>query len=98
MRTSALRDLLVETPALSQLGRKLVPSFVRERLKRRWRIGERPRLSPEGRMRLIRIFDEDLAILGSWLGVGLDCENFDRVTRCGALRLDGWAGTDPPAE
>ena len=39
------------------------------------------------------LFDEDLALLGHWLGVELDCENFDRITSDPEL---AWTASAPP--
>jgi hypothetical protein len=42
-------------------------------------MSERPVLSPESRAKLIELFDEDLAQLGAWTGLQLDCESFSRI-------------------
>lgn len=81
MRKSAWRDLLVNAPVLSTLRRTLVPQGVRDWIKGFWRMKERPQLSPESEARLRETFDADLAVLGSWLGMDLNCENFKAVAR-----------------
>ena len=79
LRRTPLRDFLVNTPMLKTLRRTLVPRSVRERVKRLWSIGDRPVLSPAMRMRLERIYDEDLARLGDRLGVQLSCATWGAV-------------------
>jgi hypothetical protein len=59
----------------------MLPRNWSESLKHFWRAGiEPPILQPELIARLRDIFDADLAQLGSWLGVTLDCENFHDTT------------------
>lgn len=77
MRTSAWRDALVENPLLQSLRRNLVPKSFRTWVRSLWTMQERPQLSPEQTQYLEKVFDEDLAILGQWLGVELCCENYE---------------------
>jgi hypothetical protein len=87
LRTSAVRDALVGAPILSSLRRKLLPRPWAERLKRFWRINIDPPSVPlELECRLRAVFDEDLARLGSWLGLRLDCESFHQVARTATPR------------
>ena len=81
LQVNPLRDFLVDLPILSTIRKRLVPQSVRNRIKRRWQMTERPTLSPESKVKLEAIFNEDLALLGSWTGVQLDCDNFKAVTR-----------------
>jgi hypothetical protein len=39
---------------------------------------ERPELSPATRQWVEAVFNQDLQILGSWLGVDLDCQSFKK--------------------
>jgi hypothetical protein len=96
MRRSAMRDRVLGVGGLARLRRHLVPRKLSERIKGLWRIGDRPRLSPESRRRLAAVFDEDLASLGSWLGVDLRCENFDQLTRSGQLRWTAATAAEGP--
>jgi hypothetical protein len=84
LRTSALRDAVVASPALTFLRRALVPKRVRDLVKRAWQMRERPELSARRRAELARTFDADLAKLGRWLGVALDSANFAEVARATA--------------
>lgn len=76
LRKSALRDALVDSPLLTALRRRLVPRAVRDWVKGAWQMRERPELSDSARVALAREFDADLAELGAWLGLPLDCERF----------------------
>ena len=50
-------------------------------MKRRWRVEGRPGLSPATEARVRRIFDEDLAVLGPWLGLQLTSATFKQVAK-----------------
>jgi hypothetical protein len=43
-------------------------------------MNQRPVLDESNVTRLESIFDEDLRILSRWLGVNLNCKNFDEKT------------------
>ena len=94
LRKSAVRDAALGLPGMAALRRTLVPAGVRDRIKRRWMMTERPSLSDDARRRVEAVFDEDLAELGSWLGVDLRCDNFDEATRDTAHE---WRSTEAPA-
>jgi hypothetical protein len=77
MRESPLRDALINLPGLRAARRALVPQGWRDRVKKWWTMKHRPTLSDASLQRLRAIFDEDLALLGSWLGYDeLNCERF----------------------
>lgn len=86
LRKAPLRDAIVNAPLLADVRRRLVPQWVRDRIKSRYRMEERPSPNPENLVNLTVLFDEDLAQLGKLLGVELNCENFKAVT--GAKALD----------
>jgi hypothetical protein len=66
---------------LGTLRRALIPGALSERVKSYWRMGvDPPRIPPDLEARLREVFDVDLARLGSWLGISLDCESFRSVT------------------
>jgi len=81
LRTSPLRDALIDAPLIRTLRRRLVPQAVRDRIKRLWQMRERPVLSQASRQRLTREFDADLARLGKWLGTPLACDSFAETVR-----------------
>ena len=66
----------------SSLRRRVLPRRLSQSARSLWRARiARPQLSEDETTRLREIFDADLCQLGAWLGVTLDCENFDAVTR-----------------
>ena len=79
LRPSPIRHALVQSPVLGRLRRRIVP--------RHWSQSAQGVLASSDRAaricrrdliaRLREVFDADLAQLGSWLGITLDCENFD---------------------
>ena len=81
LRTSAWRDFLTETPGLRELRRWFVPKSFRDWVKTFWTMKQKPTLASEQIEKLEVIFDQDLAILGSWLGLELNCKNFKTVVR-----------------
>jgi hypothetical protein len=76
MRKSGWRDFLVEAPGLKQLRRWLIPKSFRTWVRSLWTMKKKPELEAQQVENLRAIFDEDLAVLGSWLGIELSCENF----------------------
>ncbi|MDJ0701709.1 MAG: sulfotransferase [Leptolyngbyaceae cyanobacterium MO_188.B28] len=76
MKKSAWRDFLVDAPILSLLRRTLVPKGVRTWVRSWWQMKKRPELEPVQQDYLQTIFDEDLSVLGTWLGVELNCQEF----------------------
>jgi hypothetical protein len=89
LRDSPLRNVLVQAPVLSSLRRRLIPRSWAERAKAFWRVGiDPPRVPAKLEHRLRDMFDRDLARLGSWLGIELDCDSFRAVT---AERPLGWS-------
>jgi hypothetical protein len=81
LRPSPMREVLVQAPVLKTIRRRVVPRRWSQSLKGLWRARiEPPRLTPVLTSRLCQVFDADLAQLGSWLGLRLDCENFHEAT------------------
>lgn len=72
--------LLVDSNLATWLRRGLVPKAWRTAIRERLTVKERPSLTVAQRDQLAGVFDEDLATLGNWLGVQLDCANFKQVT------------------
>ncbi len=67
---------LVESSVMTFLRRLLVPQYFRDRVKQSLMMKERPVISNAQLERLVAVFDEDLRVLGGWLGVDLNCKNF----------------------
>lgn len=76
IRKFPLYNLLVESAAMRSIRRKLLPRGLRNRVKRRFTMTERPILSRDSWNHLVGIFDQDLKKLGSLLGVELNCANY----------------------
>jgi hypothetical protein len=79
LRRSPLRDAVINVPPLRWARRTLVPKGWRDAVKGLWTMRGRPELSPSTRRELEATFDDDLAILGTWLGVNLSCSRFREV-------------------
>ena len=79
MRKSPLRDAIVNAPVLSTIRKRLIPRSFRNWIKGFWQMNNRPELSDKSVERLKAIFDEDLAQVGEWLGVELNCDNYKEV-------------------
>lgn len=76
LRESAWRDSLVNAPVLSTIRKTLVPKSFRQWVKGLWQMQSRPQLPPQEQAELEAMLNQDLAILGQWLGRDLSCENF----------------------
>ncbi len=76
LRKSPIRDALVWNPVSNFVRRRFIPQGWRDGIKRVWQMKDRPRLSREQQRKLEGVFDEDLAMLGSWLGADLSCQNY----------------------
>lgn len=76
LRKSAWRDALVEMPGLKQFRQIFIPKSFRNWVRSLWTMKDKPQLSAESLNYLQSQFDPDLAELGSWLGVELNCQNF----------------------
>lgn len=83
LRRSGARDVIVNAPLIGALRRKLIPQFLRNRVKRLWLMDKRPKLSLKAYNRVRSVFDQDLARLGSWLGVQVTCDNFKETALSG---------------
>ncbi|MGX4677229.1 sulfotransferase family protein [SAR92 clade bacterium H246] len=68
---------LIESGLMTNLRRALVPQVVRESIKGRLRMEQRPQINAQQREKLLKIFNHDLQTLTDWLGFRLSCENFN---------------------
>lgn len=91
MRPSAWRDFLVEMPGLREIRQRLIPKEVRTWVRNLWTLKQRPQLEPQQVERLSAIFNEDLQVLGSWLGLDLSCQNFKA-----AVKANSASWVNPP--
>ncbi len=76
VRRSPMRDALIASPLATALRRTLVPRALRDRIKARWQMRDRPALSPSATARVAARFDADLAVLGQWLSAPLSCARY----------------------
>jgi hypothetical protein len=88
MRQSPMRDAILSLPGVKTLRRTLIPRVWRDRVKRLWMMKQRPALSEASVARLRKVFDEDLATLGAWLGHdSLRCDNFKQFAQAAATPM-----------
>lgn len=73
-------NFMLENKMVTKVRQTLVPQALRDKVKSRYQMRDRPQLDPVVQARLIKRFDEDLEQLSSWTGVRLDCESFNEVT------------------
>jgi len=81
LRVDPRRDQIINFPPIKFIRQKMIPRGVRNRIKQAWQMNQKPELSMPVRQHLMDIFDQDLSILGQWLGVKLDCSNFSETVR-----------------
>lgn len=86
IRRLPFEDLLIRSSLATAVRRTLVPRAWREQLKRRLRIREETTLPEALQRALEERFDNDLRILGQWLGCDLTCSNFKAETAMRDLR------------
>ncbi len=81
LRFSPIRDALVRAPVLAGLRQRIVPRQWSQSIKGLWRASVDPPRVPVAQAAYLReVFDDDLAELGSWLGIAIDCDNFHDLT------------------
>lgn len=78
LRKSRLREAALSFPP-ARMIKDALPGNLKERIKSLWRMEERPELSDKALGYATDLLDEDLEILGSWLGLELTCESFKSV-------------------
>ncbi len=80
-RSGPLRTFLVQNPALKVIRQQLIPKSWRDQVRKSWSLKKKPEIEPGQIDYLKAIFDEDLAVLGSWLGTELSCDNFKATVK-----------------
>lgn len=76
IRKFPLYNLLVESQVMASLRRTLVPRSLRDRVKQKLTMNERPVLSSNSLTSLQEIFDKDLDLLGKLIDCELSCESY----------------------
>lgn len=74
-------SLLIESNLAKIIRRKLIPKSIRNKVKSKLRMQQRPVISDENLKKLETIFNKDLAVLSGWLGVDINCHNFKPVSK-----------------
>jgi len=78
-------NVLIYSATATRLRRLLVPKGLRNIVRRRLTMRNRPQIPEPVKASLEMVFDEDLEKLGKWLRIELNCQNFSEVTRVGGL-------------
>jgi Sulfotransferase domain len=92
LRRSVWRDAIIEMPLFRDIRQQFIPKNIRDWVRGLWTLKQRPQLAPENIDRLRAIFDEDLAVLGRWLGLELSCDTFKATVKANSFQ---WV--NPPA-
>ena len=74
-------ELLINSRPMAWLRKNLIPQAVRNRIKKRLTMQQRPQISDVQREHITKIFDRDLKVVGDWLGIELICDNFKQDFR-----------------
>lgn len=85
LRRFPLYDLVVKSQFSTRLRRTFVPQGLRNWIKGRLTMKQRPQLSPAMVKELEARFNRDLDRLGGWMGTRLTCENFKQLTASSVL-------------
>jgi len=72
-------NLMMNSPLLVWLRRKLVPQSLRDHVKGYLRMEQRPAISEAQLIRITAIFDQDFKQLSDWLGFELTCLSFNQA-------------------
>jgi len=78
-----LYSLLIESSIAKTIRRNLIPKSIRNLVKSKLRMQQRPVISDENIKKLEYIFNKDLVILSTWLGCEINCQNFKEVNLSG---------------
>lgn len=87
MRKNAFRDAVVRNPVITLIRKRLVPKSLRESIKAKWQMKERPRISSANEQLLEKIFDEDLKSLSNRMNFQLSCANFKEMSK---INIPDW--------
>ena len=81
MQMTLLSSFLLNFPGLRTFRNAVIPKSFRERVKSRWQMKEKPKLSTDSEAKLVKVFDADLRDLSTMLGVEIRCSNFKEVAK-----------------
>ena len=80
IRKFPLYDLLIETKVARIIRRNLVPKQIRNLVKSKLRMQQRPVINEKNMKELENIFNKDLAVLSKHLGKEINCHDFKVLT------------------
>ena len=72
---------IVESSLMTKLRQNLIPQSFRDKIKGQFRMKDRPEINNEHIKTLTAHFDKDLAKLGEWFNVDLNCKNFKETVK-----------------
>jgi len=79
-------ELLVNSRPMAWLRKNLIPQAVRNRIKKRLTMEQRPEVSDVQQERITEIFDRDLQIVSEWIGYQITCANFECASNSKPIR------------
>lgn len=85
IRRFPLYRYLIDSSAATWVRRTMIPKELRDWVKGRLTMRQRPVLAGETKSRLENVFDQDLELLGRWLDESINCQNFKQVTAANVL-------------
>ena len=91
IRKFPLYDLLIESKIAKVIRRNLIPKQIRNLVKYKLRMQDRPIINEKNMSELEKEFNQDLAILSKWLGKDINCHNFKDLT---SSMTFGWLAND----
>lgn len=73
-------ELIINSRPMEWIRRTFVPQKIRDRIKGHLTMGQRPQLSESQLAKVTKVFDQDLKLLSKWLGLELNCRNFNQTS------------------
>ena len=73
-------ELLVNSTPMAWLRKNLIPQLVRDRIKKRLTMHQRPQISDVQRDRITEMFNRDLQVISDWMGYEITCANFEFIS------------------
>ncbi len=77
-RRSPALNAVLDVRLIQMARRTLIPESIRSKIRSRWSMNERPKLSDDSLAYLYEQLDPDLALLGKHLGMDLSCQKFKK--------------------
>ncbi|WP_339776267.1 sulfotransferase [uncultured Methylophaga sp.] len=80
-------DFIVDHPLLSWLRRNLIPQSLRDAVKNKLTLKNRPVIDEHHMLKLVEIFNDDLEKLGKLLSIQLDLTNYSSIAKTSDAKL-----------